>query len=235
MPRQDPDESLVAVFKLIPMQNHAKTLAEGRPIFDDVECCEIRKPGSRDIGIYPSTEVTRWVIDPETGEQAKQTYAERFRQQYQQFKAKDQQTKSGTPLAAVPFLSEGKRAELRAQNVYTVEMLAAIDGPELKNLGQGGRDWKNSAIAYLEESKRGAPNLQLQAELEALKAKNAILEEDLARKKAAEAQVASEFKDMSLEQLRDYITTNSGNAPLGSMNRVTLIRMAEACRPDKVA
>jgi len=135
----------------------------------------------------------------------------------------------------VPFLSEGKRAELRAQNVYTVEMLAAIDGPELKNLGQGGRDWKNSAIAYLEESRRGAPNLQLQAELEALKAKNAILEEDLARKKAAEAQVASEFKDMSLEQLREYITTNSGNAPLGSMNRVTLIRMAEACRPDKVA
>jgi len=231
MPRQDPDDNLVAVFKYVPMQNPGKTLEAGRPIYDDVEICEIRSPGSRDVKVFPATEFTRWVNDPETGEQTKQTYAERFSTQYRQFKAKDQQTKSGTPLAAVPFLSEGKRAELRAQNVYTVEMLAAIDGPELKNLGQGGRDWKNSAQAYLEESKRGAPNLQLQAELEALRAKNAILEEDLARKKAAEATAASEFKDMSLEQLREYITTNSGNAPLGSMNRVTLLRMAEACSP----
>ncbi len=235
MLRQDPDDNLVAVFKYIPMQNPGKTLEAGRPIFDDVEICEIRSPGSRDVKVFPATEFTRWVNDPETGEQTKQTYAERFRQQYQQFKARDQQTKSGTPLAAVPFLSEGKRAELRAQNVYTVEMLASIDGAELKNLGQGGRDWKNSAIAYLEESKRGAPNLQLQAELEALRAKNAILEEDLARKKATEATAPSEFKDMTLEQIREYITVNSGQAPLGSMNRVTLIRMAEACRPDKVA
>jgi len=231
MPRQDPDENLVAVFKYIPLQNPGKTLAEGRPIFDDVEVCEIRVPGSRDVKVFPSTEVTRWIIDPETGEQTKQTYAERFRHQYQQFKAKAQQTKSGTPLAAVPFLSEGKRAELRAQNIYTVEALAAIDGAELKNLGQGGREWKNSAQVYLEESKRGAPNLQMQAELEALKARNAILEEDLALKKAREAQATSEFKNMSAEQLREYIATNSGQAPLGTLNKAVLVRMAEACSP----
>ena len=235
MPRQDPDENLVAVFKHLPMPNQGKTLAEGRPIFDDVEVCEIRSPGSKDVKVFPSTEFTRWVVDPETGEQTKQTYAERFRHQYQQFKAKAVQTKSGTPLAAVPFLSEGKRAELRAQNIYTVEALAAIDGAELKNLGQGGRDWKNSAEAYLEESRRGAPNLQLMAELDALKARNAILEEDLALKKAREAQGVSEFSTMTLEQLREYITTNSGQAPLGSLNKPNLIRMAESCKPDKVA
>jgi hypothetical protein len=231
MPRQDPDDLLVAVFKLIPLQNPGKTLAEGRPIFDDVEICEIRSPGSKDVKVFPATEFARWLIDPEIGEQVKQTYAERFRHQYQQFKAKAQQTKSGTPLAAVPFLSEGKRAELRAQNIYTVEALAAIEGAELKNLGQGGREWKNSAQAYLEESKRGAPNLQMQAELEALKARNAILEEDLALKKAREAQAASEFKNMSAEQLREYIATNSGQAPLGTLNKAVLIRMAQDCSP----
>jgi hypothetical protein len=231
MPRQDPDDLLVAVFKLIPLQNPGKTLAEGRPIFDDVEICEIRAPGSRDVKVFPSTEFSRWLNDPETGEQVKQTYAERFSHQYQQFKAKVQQTKSGTPLAQVPFLSEGKRAELRAQNIYTVETLAGIEGAELKNLGQGGREWKNAAIAYLEESRRGAPNLQMQAELEALKARNAILEEDLALKKAREAQAASEFKNMSAEQLREYIATNSGQAPLGTLNKAVLIRMAQDCSP----
>jgi hypothetical protein len=236
MPRQDPDENLVVAFKYLALLNQTKTLQEGRAIYDDVEHCEIRVPGARDIKVFPATEVTRWTVDPETGEQTKQTYAERFSHQYRQFKAKAQQTKSGTPLAMVPFLSEGKRAELRAQNVYTVEQLASIEGAELKNLGQGGREWKNSAIAFLEEAKLGAPNLQLQAELDALKARNAILEEDLAAKKAREAQAApSEFSNMTLDQLREYITINSGQAPLGSLNKPNLIRMAESCKPDKAA
>ena len=56
------------------------------------------------------------------------TYAERFARQYQQFKAQAAQTKSGTPLEYAPFLTEARRAELRALNIYTVEALAAIDG-----------------------------------------------------------------------------------------------------------
>ena len=40
---------------------------------------------------------------------------------------------------------------------------------------------------------------------------------------------------MSLPQLREYITAQSGEQPLGAMNRKTLIRMAENCRPDKAA
>ena len=50
------------------------------------------------------------------------------------------------------FLTEARRAELRAQNIYTIEALAAIDGLELKNLGMDGRDLKNKAMEYLEES-----------------------------------------------------------------------------------
>ena len=48
------------------------------------------------------------------------------------------QTKSGAPLRVRPFLSTAPRAELKAQNVYTLESLADIEGAELKNLGPGG-------------------------------------------------------------------------------------------------
>jgi hypothetical protein len=193
-------------------------------------------PGAKDVKVFPATAISFWRDNPFTGEQTPVTYAERFAPQYRQFKMQLAQTKSGTPLDAAPFLTSARRAELRAQNVYTVEQLASIEGAELKNLGQGGREWKNSAITFLEEAKLGAPNLQLQAELDALKARNAILEEDLAAKKAREAQAApSEFSNMTLDQLREYITTNSGQAPLGSLNKPNLIRMAESCRPDKVA
>jgi len=144
------------------------------------------------------------------------------------------QTKSGTPLTAVPFLTDGKRAELRAQNIYTVEALAAIEGAELKNLGPGGREWKNSAAEYLETTKIGAPNMQMQAELEALKARNAILEEDNAAKKEREAE-EGEFAGMTLEGLREFIKIHTGMPPQGNCNRRTLVRMAQECSPKKVA
>jgi hypothetical protein len=73
------------------------------------------------------------------------------------------------------------------------------------------------------------------AELEALKARNAILEEDFAAKKADEDKSEGEFAGMDLAQLREFITTHTGQAPMGSMNRKTLVRMAMNCRPDKVA
>ena len=232
MARQDPDDILVALFKFHGVPNDAKSFAAGRPIFDDVEVVEVRSPGSRDFKVFPATAFSHWYINPYSGEQTKVTYAERFSHQYQQFKSRQAQTKSGTPLEYAPFMSAGKVAEMRAQNIYTVEALAAIDGAELKNLGTGGRELKNAAMEYIADTKANvAPNLQLQNELEQLRARNAILEEDLAAKKAREAKAESEFEGMELDEIRQFITTNTGHAPHGSLNRKTLVRMAMECSP----
>jgi hypothetical protein len=230
---QDPDEVLVVLFKYHAEENELKTLEAGRPIFDDKEMCEIRAPGSKDIKVFPAHFFSRWVDDPRTGRQYKQTYAERFRHQYQQFKAQASQTKTGTPLEHAPFLSEGKRSEFRAQNIYTVEQLADIEGAELKNLGPGGREMKNAAMAYIEEGKATAPNMQMMAELEALKARNAVLEGDFKIKQEEEG----EFAAMEPDEIREYIKANTGQEPLGlkNMNRKTLVRLAMNARPDKVA
>jgi hypothetical protein len=232
---RDPDEMLVVLFRNLAQPNRTKSLAEGRPVFDDVEVCEIRAPGMKDVKVFPANTFARWVVDRETGEQVAQSYAERFRHQYQQFKAKATQTKSGTPLEFATFLSDGRRAELRAQNVYTIEQLATIEGTELSNLGPGGREMKNNAVAYIEESRSAAPNLQMIEELAQLKARNQILEEDAARLKAERNGGDSEFDAMTLEQLREYVTTNTGHAPHGSLNRKTLTRMALGARPDQAA
>ena len=233
--QRDPDDVLVVLFKHLAQENPIKSLEAGRPIYDDIEVCEIRAPGSKDVKVFPATAFTRWIDDPFTGRQTKQSYAERFPHQYRQFKAQATQTKSGTPLEHAPFLTEARRAEMRAQNIYTVEALAAIDGAELKNLGTGGRELKNAAMEYMAEAKSAAPNLQLQNELEQLRARNAILEEDLSAKKAREAQINGEFEGMELDELRQFITTNTGHPPHGSLNKKTLIRMAIECRPDKAA
>lgn len=218
---RDPDEALVALFRHHAVKNETKSATEGRPIYDDMEIVEIRFPGSRSVSVFPAMAFSHWNNNPHTGEQTKVTYAERFPRQYRQFKEQAAQTKTGTPLAHAPFLTEARRAELRALNIYTVEALAHVDGQELKNLGQGGRDLKNNAQEYIEESKKNAPNLVMQAELEALKARNAVLEEDKERRSAD-----NPFDDMTLDMLREFIKTNTGHAPQGSLNRKTLVRMA---------
>jgi hypothetical protein len=229
--QQDPDAAIVALFRNGTVKNEAKSAEAGRPIFDDREECQLRYPGSKNVGVYPATGFSHWATDPHSGEQVKVTYAERFQRQYRQFKEHSTQTKIGTPLTEVTFLTEARRAELRALNIYTVEALAAIDGLELKNLGFNGRELKNQAVEYIEDAKVKAPTTQMIAELEALRARNILLEEDNGRLKeyvlpSDPNSPDDDFSGMSLQQLRDYVTTNSGQVPQGASNRRTLVRMA---------
>jgi hypothetical protein len=77
--------------------------------------------------------------------------------------------------------------------------------------------------------------MQLQAELEQLRARNAVLEEDAIAKKEIAKRIEAEFEEMDLVQLREYITTHTGQAPMGSLNKKNLVRMAVECRPNRAA
>lgn len=237
MPSKDPDELLVVLFKHKAEKNEAKSKEAGRPIFDDVELCEIRSPGAKDVKHFPAMAMSAggWVLDPYTGEQKQITYAERFAKQYRQFKEHAAQTKTGTPLAQVPFLTEAGRATLRAMNVYTAEQLAAVDGQELKNLGPGARDWKNRAIEYIAQSRNNAPNMELQARLEAAEARNQVLEQDVETLRQRRAVAEAQFDDMTDDELRDFIRTHTGTVPVGQPAHKTLVRMAMEARPSKAA
>lgn len=235
MADKDPDATVVAIFKQIATPNAAKTAEAGRPMYDDTEVVELHYPGSKNYGVFPSTAFSHWATNID-GEQIKITYAERFSRQYQQFKARATQTMAGTPLTHATFLTEARRAELRAQNIYTIEALAELDGLPLKNLGPGGREWKNAALDYLKDAQTRSTDTKLVAELESLRAQNAVMQEDLRllkeRQAAADTNDAGdEFEGMSLEQLREYVLANTGHAPHGSLTRKTLTRMAREAQP----
>ena len=233
---RNPDDTLVVTFRHHPVPNDGKTAAEGRPMFDDMEVCDIRPPGSRNFTTQPAHIRAHWISDQYGGDQREETYAERFSRQYRQFKEKLTQTISGTPLEHAPFLTEARRSELRALSVYTVEQLAALDGQELKNLGSYGRDQKNRAIEYIAESKAAAPaTTQLQAELEALRARNQTLEDDNEALKIRTTAAELEFEGMTDEALRKLIQSATGHAPQGNLPRKMLIRMAMEARPARVA
>src|SRR5262245_6189253 len=227
------ERGIVCIFRNGTEKNERMSAEAGRPIFDDVELCELRFAGSKTVSVFPALSFSHWDVDEATGEQVKFTYAERFPKQYQQFKAHQQQTKAGTPLDYLPFLSEGKRAELRALNIYTAEALAILDGQDLKNLGPGGREWKNQAISFLENSTDNARITKLEAELETLRAQNQVLIDDAETRKN-DPRIA-EYEGMTDDQLRAHVKSLTGVEPKGNIPRKTLIRMAEDQKQSKAA
>ena len=184
MPLRDPDDMLVVLFKHLAVKNEAK-IAGRRPadLRRHRESCEIRAPGSQGRqGVSRRPRSARWVDDPCTGEQTKQTYAERFTHQYRQFKAQAAQTKTGTPLDYAPFLTEGTpRRAARAEHLHRRgagrdRRRRAEEPRPRRPRDEERRRWSSSRRA-----RRAAPNKQMLAELEALKARNAVLEEDIER------------------------------------------------------
>jgi len=73
------------------------------------------------------------------------------------------------------------------------------------------------------------------AELEALRARNAVLEEDNIAMQHKLRSGESEFEAMTTDGLREFIRVNTGTAPVGQPSRRTLIRMAMDARPAEKA
>jgi hypothetical protein len=230
------DKNVVPRFKTITRKNEAKSKEAGRPIFDEIEVVEVRIAGNRDYGVFPVHARWAWITNPHTGDQEEQTYAQRWPDQYRRFKENQTQIAEGTPIDELPFLSAGKRAELKALSIYTAEALASLDGQNLKNLGQGGRELKNQAQAYLDNAKGSANTVRMAAEIEELKQALRDMQAERAGQTAAPA-TASPFQEWEPDQIKDWIEHNTGERPKGNPNHATLVRRADeiASERNKVA
>jgi hypothetical protein len=124
------------------LQNEHKTIAEGRPIFDDVECIRIIVPGDKNSVIdRPATMADK----------------RRFSKQYEMFKAgksEDAQT-DGTPLTEWPFLSRGQVEELKYLGIRTVEHIAECRD-DIATRVNGMHALKRNAQVWLGKSKSAA-------------------------------------------------------------------------------
>ncbi len=236
------EDLVVAKFRLHAIPNEGASNAAGRLICDDIEVVEIRFSANRQtVAVFPAHEVFKWHTDPETGMRQPWTYAMEYPDQYRKFKANEAQTQSGTPLAELPFLSQGKRLELKALNIHTAEALAALDGQPLNNLGMGGRALKEQAKAYLDNATGSAGVVRLAAENAAMKENMAAMQQQLAELLAA-ANANKEPKTKALEdctdaELKAYIKAQTGETPRGNPSHETLYNLAMelATTPEPVA
>lgn len=216
------DALVIPKFFIHTTENKAKSKAAGRPIFEDMECVEVRFAGNRQtVSVFPALAVCGEKQD-EDGDSRPMTYAERWPDQYKRFKAKQQQVAEGTPIDELPFIPQAKRFELKALSIYTAESLAALDGQELKNLGQGGRDLKNQAQVYLDNAKGSA-------DVTGMASKIADLERLVAELRADKSTTegTSQFEPWTDTQIKDWIEEKISERPKGNPSHATLVKRAD--------
>lgn len=207
---QNNDALVVPFFKSVAVEDEKASKKAGRPIFKDLEVVEIRIAGDRNFApVFPANSMWRRVDGDEI------SYADRWPEAYARFKEGQEQVAHGTPLSELPFLTEGKRQELRGLKVYTAEALASLDGKNLTNLGPKGREFKDQAAAYLERAKGVAVDTALRARIEELEAIVATgggssgaedqSERDILKAQIAEKTGAKPRGNPSVETLREML------------------------------
>lgn len=218
-------------FVNVAVEDKAASAKAGRPIFKDVEHVRVRWVGDNKKELYaPAHEQTMY----DRASSRYLTWAEVYAEHYRLFKAQqDQAGVNGTPLSEATFLTEAKRAELRAQNVFTIEGLAGLDGALLQRLGMGARDLKAQAEAYIAQAAKFAEGSELRAENAELRARMEKLEAMLMAK-APEVPPApvhdttgSPFGAWAEEDIVNWIVDSGGEKPHHKCSRETLIRKAD--------
>lgn len=223
----------------MPLKNELESKKQGRPIFDDIEVCEVRFSGNREKVIHaPAHEIFRTDRDIE-GNVTEITYALAYNDQYKAFKSGDTQSLRGTPTSELPFLTASKRLELKALNIHTAEALAALDGNNLKMLGMGGRELKVQAQTYLENAVGSADVVRQASLIAALEEQNKLLRARLAGAPdtaegdetpalaGPEDPNASPFFGMGSDDIKNWIQEATGNRPLGNPSHATLVKRAD--------
>lgn len=203
-----------------PVQNPVKTAASGRPIFDEIEMCEIM---TADKNFQPHFRAHEPTVTYDNKRQAedRRTWAERYPEAYQAFKQAMNPSESGTPVEQWPILSRAKVSELRAIGLMTVEQVAAMDHATTQMLGPEGKALAAQATAYIEQARSSAPSQRMAAENEALKREIERLKADLAMTPIADPN-GDEFDAMAASDLKAFIRDKTGETPKGNPSLNTL-------------
>lgn len=202
--------------------NKRKTAEQGRAIYDDIEMVEIRTAGDPKSTLVAPANGPSSVRHPDTNQRL--TYAELHEGPYEAFKKGQKFIGSGTPLKELPFLTEARRKELEAANVYTAEALAGLDGTPLQRLGMGARELKNQAQAWLDKAAGTADATKLAAENAALADRITQLEAMMSAQNGenglslrsgtttVETTAPSPFEDWDDDTIRLWIEEQGGKA-----------------------
>jgi len=172
--QREADKSLLVRFVNEPLENKAESKAQGRPIYKDTVCIDIKQPGNRSSSIFrPAT----------------QQDIDRFPEHYAAFKSRTSEDEKivGTLLKEWSGIKRSQVEELTHFNIKTVEQLANVADNQIMKF-MNGLELKQRAQRYIKHSEMSAP-------LEALTHENKELKKEVNELKKSLAEVVSMMKE----------------------------------------
>jgi len=160
------DTGLFVEFLWEPVKNEAKSLAEGRAIFENKEYIRILAPGDKTKAWFrPVRKVSNGTAPSDL---------DRWPRQWQAFQNQQTQVPDGTPLEEMAWLSRSEVMNLKSMNIHVLEQLATLTDVNLTWMG--ARSMRDKAKLLLEGSKDKTAALKwekekqdLQNQIDALK------------------------------------------------------------------
>jgi hypothetical protein len=168
-------DTAIPEFYLKPVHMTAKSEAEGRQIYEEMEYVRILVPGD-----------SKSLVD----EKVKDHHRDRWPTQYARFKNNQLAPEDGMPLDLWPAIGPAQVMELRAAHVRTVEALAGLSDAQLQKVcPMGGFALRQKALNWLEAAKGNAPTAALEKAL-------AERDETISALQAQVADMAAKFDAM---------------------------------------
>lgn len=223
------DITVTPVFRMIELENIPKSEEAGHLVKELMEVVQVRFAGSNNYSpIFPAHAF--WKRE---GNQVI-TYAERWSDQYRQFKEGNAQQVVGTPLEMlIPYGITPEQLSLcRTMRIYSIEALHGLEGPNLKNLGMNSNRLKEMANKYMADRMSGKQALDRIAELEA---KLAALSREIPVDEPTPEEAAQVVEDADVEllgamtedELRAFILDKTGTKPDGRLGHAALVNLAK--------
>jgi len=157
------DSMLNVLFYTRSVVNEQKSRDMGKPHHDAVEFVRMQQPGEA------STVIERPVQEADK---------HRFPRQYTLYLNKKEQIPEGTPIELLFPNSPNVADNLKGWGVYTVEQCAAMSQHAIQNINMGGQDYQNRAKSYLENASKGVNFHKQIKELEEMKSKYNVLQQN---------------------------------------------------------
>jgi cell division protein FtsB len=220
MAQNEEDRHCIVRFYHGAVRNSGKSETAGRPVFDDVEMCEIKFPGDNGRSWVGPALLGVFMHRPGPGEEplGHISPAQRFPDHYKRWKENDPSAaRNGTPLEHLPFLTPGKVYELKAQNIHTAEALVGLSSGIVTKLG--ATTIVAQAKVWLGEAETAATVAAAEAEKSALQSQFDALKAEIAALKAAKPKATGdEFDAMTDDALRTFLA-DRGAAPRANAAR----------------
>lgn len=183
-------------FKVIPLEDRAATMAQGRFVSKDTDYVTVRQAGQKDSSEF---EAVPWLDRISKNPGYRPEWVDMLRNQYANWKKGYETPPNGTHIRAWPAISPSQAEMLCSIMLLTVEDLAGANESALQRIGMGARELQMKARAWLDSATKIGSTAE---ELAALRAHNAALLEqnNLLRTQNHQLQVQAGVKVTMTEQ-----------------------------------